>query len=172
MADVKLMIAGRPYDVHCADGEEAQLLQLAAVVDEKARGIQGGTEVRQLLFAALMLADDAQEAKGKIDKAEPHSDSLRAAVALAESREAQARDELKSALSELNALKKANADAVNTPTRNDRALLQIADRIEALAERANRPVPEPAANDQSALKAEVVAVIGELDRLISEAKHG
>ena len=88
MADGKLTIAGRPDDVHCADGEEAQLLQLAAVVDEKARGIQGGTEVRQLLFAALMLADDAQEAKGKVDKAEPQSDSLRAAVALAESREA------------------------------------------------------------------------------------
>ena len=140
MADVKLMIAGRPYDVHCADGEEAQLLQLAAVVDEKARGIQGGTEVRQLLFAALMLADDAQEAKGKIDKAEPHSDSLRAAVALAESREAAARDELRAAvvreqaaLKELEALRAAPATAPPGNPVNDRALLQIADRIEALA---------------------------------------
>lgn len=53
--------------------------------------------------------------------------------------------------------------------RIERALSRIE---KALAERANRPVPEPAANDQSALKAEVVAVIGELDRLISEAKHG
>ena len=140
MADVKLMIAGRPYDVHCADGEEAQLLQLAAVVDEKARGIQGGTEVRQLLFAALMLADDAQEAKGKIDKAEPQSDSLRAAVALAESREAAARDELRAAVvREQSALKELEA-ARSTATvpsapkpANDRALLQIADRIEALA---------------------------------------
>ena len=140
MADVKLMIAGRPYDVHCADGEEAQLLQLAAVVDEKARGIQGGTEVRQLLFAALMLADDAQEAKGKIDKAEPQSDSLRAAVALAESREAAARDELRAAVvREQSALKeletaRSTATAPSAPNpANDRALLQIADRIEALA---------------------------------------
>ena len=53
--------------------------------------------------------------------------------------------------------------------RIERALSRIE---KALAERANRPTPEPAANDQSALKAEVVAVIGELDRLISEAKHG
>jgi len=140
VADVKLMIAGRPYDVHCADGEEAQLLQLAAVVDEKARGIQGGTEVRQLLFAALMLADDAQEAKGKIDKAEPQSDSLRAAVALAESREAAARDELRAAVvREQSALKeletaRSTATAPSAPNpANDRALLQIADRIEALA---------------------------------------
>jgi cell division protein ZapA len=140
VADVKLMIAGRPYDVHCADGEEAQLLQLAAVVDEKAREITGGTEVRQLLFAALMLADDAQEAKGKVDKAEPQSDSLRAAVALAESREAATRDELRAAvtreqaaLKELEAARSASAAASPAKPANDRALLQIADRIEALA---------------------------------------
>jgi len=140
VADVKLMIAGRPYDVHCADGEEAQLLQLAAVVDEKAREINGGTEVRQLLFAALMLADDVQEAKGKVDKAEPQSDSLRAAVALAESREAATRDELRAAvareqaaLKELEAAQSAPAAPSPATPANDRALLQIADRIEALA---------------------------------------
>ncbi|KTE21911.1 hypothetical protein ATE67_04525 [Sphingopyxis sp. H050] len=135
MADVKLNIAGRVYDVHCADGQEPQLVQLAAVVDEKVRSMPGGTEIRQLLFAALMLADEAQDAKGKVDKAEPQSDSLRAAVALAESREAQARDELKEALAELAALKKAApANAAPRPS-HDRALIQIADRIEALAEK-------------------------------------
>ncbi|WP_257550292.1 hypothetical protein [Sphingopyxis sp. DBS4] len=51
-------------------------------------------------------------------------------------------------------------------------------RIETvLTERANRPAPasappQSAPSDQSALKAEVVAVIGELDRLIAEAKNG
>ncbi|KTE17588.1 cell division protein ZapA [Sphingopyxis sp. H115] len=141
MADVKLTIAGRPYDVHCADGEEAQLIRLAAVVDEKARTMPGVTEVRQLLFAALMLADETQEARAKADKAEPQSDSLRAAVALAESRETAARDELKAAVSrEQAALKELEAIRGHTPTAttssnpaHDRALLQIADRIEALA---------------------------------------
>jgi len=141
VADVKLTIAGRPYDLHCEDGQEAQLLQLAAVVDEKARAMAGGTEVRQLLFAALMLADDAQDAKGKIEKSEPQSDSLRAAVALAESREAAARDELRAAmtreqtaLKELEAARQASsAAAPSAPPSHDRALLQIADRIEALA---------------------------------------
>lgn len=132
MADVKLTVAGRPYDVHCADGEEDQLRQLAALVDEKARNIQGGTEVRQLLFAALMLADEAQEIRDKIHKAEPQSDTLRAAVALAESRESQARDELKAAKAELEALKKVPAATVGRAS-HDRALMQIADRIEALA---------------------------------------
>lgn len=141
MADVKLTIAGRPYDVHCADGQEAQLIQLASVVDEKVRTMPGGTEVRQLLFAALMLADEAQEARAKVEKTEPQSDSLRAAVALAESREAAARDELKeavareqAALKELEAVRRdgpAMAPAGNPS--HDRALLQIADRIETLA---------------------------------------
>jgi cell division protein ZapA len=141
VADVKLTIAGRPYDLHCADGQETQLLQLAAVVDEKAREMPGGTEVRQLLFAALMLADDAQDAKGKVEKSEPQSDSLRAAIALAESREATARDELRAAvtreqtaLRELEAARQSVAAAAPSANpSNNRALLQIADRIEALA---------------------------------------
>jgi hypothetical protein len=52
--------------------------------------------------------------------------------------------------------------------RIERALSRIE---KALSERAN-PAPAPAASDQSALKAEVAAVIGELDRLIAEAKNG
>ena len=82
---------------------------------------------------------EAQEAKGKVDKAEPQSDSLRAAVALAESRATTAQDELRgavtreqAALKELEALRSAPAAASATPA-HDRALLQIADRIEALA---------------------------------------
>jgi cell division protein ZapA len=155
VADVKLTIAGRPYDVHCADGQEAQLTQLAALVDAKARGIQGGTEVRQLLFAALMLADETQEATSKAGSVEPQLDSLRAAVALAESRESTARDELRAAVSResaaLGEVKAANereaalaaeleklrqgapvAPAPATAT-HGRALGEIADRIEALA---------------------------------------
>ena len=55
--------------------------------------------------------------------------------------------------------------------RIERALSRIE---KALADRADRPSPNPAARDadQSALKAEVAAVIGELDRLIAEAGRG
>lgn len=155
MADVKLQIAGRNYDVHCADGQEARLAELAALVDAKARGIQGGTEVRQLLFAALMLADEMSEAQGKAQKAEPQSDSLRAAVALAESRAAEAQAELSAAVAreqaalddaraanareqaaraELDRLRQGAPAVPAAPAPNhDRALMQIADRIEALA---------------------------------------
>ncbi len=34
MADVRLNIAGRTYDLTCADGEEPQLQKLAGLIDE------------------------------------------------------------------------------------------------------------------------------------------
>lgn len=68
MADVTIEIGGRRYDVTCRDGEEDQLRRLAALVDEKAaqaRAAVGGvTEVRQLLLAALLLADELADLRG------------------------------------------------------------------------------------------------------------
>ncbi len=62
MAEVSITIAGRSYDVFCADGEENDLMQLAAIVDAKAQQVQtllgNVNEVRTLLFAALFLADE------------------------------------------------------------------------------------------------------------------
>ena len=66
MAEVTLAIGGRHYSVACRDGGEAHLKSIAARVDakvEEARGAVGtASEVRQLLFAALLLADDLAEA--------------------------------------------------------------------------------------------------------------
>ena len=65
MADVELSIAGRPYRVACREGEEDMLRAAAALVDGKSRealaGLGAMTESRQLLFAALMLADQLVE---------------------------------------------------------------------------------------------------------------
>jgi cell division protein ZapA len=65
MAEVALQIGGRTYMIACRDGGEAHLLAIAARVDakvEEARAAAGtASEVRQLLFAALLLADEAQE---------------------------------------------------------------------------------------------------------------
>lgn len=63
MPNLRLDIGGRHYDIHCEEGEEAHITRLAARVDAKAREAQtaigGINEARQLLFAALMLADEA-----------------------------------------------------------------------------------------------------------------
>lgn len=65
MAEVKIMVGGRQYAVHCRDGEEARLHQLAGMMSERVNQVSAGanglTEVRQLLFAGLLLADTLSE---------------------------------------------------------------------------------------------------------------
>ncbi len=134
MADVRLTICGRQYDVHCADGQEAQLEKLAALVDAKARSVGGGTETRQLLYAALMLADDALEAQGK--SGEAAAAGLRGEVEAAKASEAAAREALQLAEARIKLLENSPAPAAGPSPDTVRALEQIADRIEALAARA------------------------------------
>jgi cell division protein ZapA len=61
MAEVDVIIAGRPYRVACRDGEEETLRAAARLVDSKSREAIAGlgtlSEARQLLFAGLLLAD-------------------------------------------------------------------------------------------------------------------
>ena len=86
MGDVKLNIAGRIYDVHCEDGQEQQLIGLAAIVDEKVRAMPGGTapkvifcttesEMSNIMLALSAGADeyvmkpfDAEIIKGKLQQ--------------------------------------------------------------------------------------------------------
>jgi len=67
MANIEIDVAGRRYDVACRDGEEDHLRSLAAIVDKRAhdaaQALGGLTETRQLLFAALLLADDLKDAR-------------------------------------------------------------------------------------------------------------
>ena len=67
MASIDVEVAGRRYDVACRDGEEAHLRSLAALVDKRAHdaaaALGGLTETRQLLYAALLIADDLKEVR-------------------------------------------------------------------------------------------------------------
>lgn len=75
MAEVDLSIGGRNYVITCRDGDESRLQQLAELVDAKTqdarRATPGLTEVRQLLFAALFLADELKDANAGIVPAQP-----------------------------------------------------------------------------------------------------
>ncbi|MEQ1510621.1 MAG: cell division protein ZapA [Sphingopyxis sp.] len=68
MAEVLLHIGGYNYQVACADGEEEALTNLGNIVNEQiesARLMAGGlSEERQLLFAAILLADKLVTAEG------------------------------------------------------------------------------------------------------------
>ncbi len=74
MADVRLNIASREYIVTCRDGEELHLQSLASTVNDmvqEAGGTTGGlNESRQLLFAALLLADKLHELQSNKPAAE------------------------------------------------------------------------------------------------------
>lgn len=65
MAEVRIMVGGRQYAVHCRDGEEARLHHLADLITQRmarvTQGNSGLTEVRQLLFASLLLADELDD---------------------------------------------------------------------------------------------------------------
>ncbi|ALE16279.1 hypothetical protein AMC99_00980 [Altererythrobacter epoxidivorans] len=66
MSQVTLQIAGRNYTVACADGEEAQVRHLGQVIDEKLAKLGGNLSnapAQNLLFAALLLADEVDESR-------------------------------------------------------------------------------------------------------------
>ena len=67
MSNVTLQIGGRSYVVACAEGEEAHVESLGQLIDDKIRelGTSGHNEVRLLLFAALMLADELHDVRNK-----------------------------------------------------------------------------------------------------------
>lgn len=91
MSTVTLTIGPRNYPVACADGEEAHISALGAMIAEK-YALLGASrapmESQNLLFAALFLADELAEARkgkpGKPAKAAPQDsgevDSLRAEI--------------------------------------------------------------------------------------------
>ncbi len=72
MSNVTLQIGGRSYTVACAEGEETHVAALGGIIAEKVgRMGPGHSEARQLLFAALLLADELDEARGRAAPASP-----------------------------------------------------------------------------------------------------
>lgn len=79
MAQVTITINSREYAVACEDGQEVRIIQLARVLDEKARMITGGTgqisENMLLAMVGLLLADELNELKkGASDKSPAAAD--------------------------------------------------------------------------------------------------
>lgn len=74
MSNVTLRIGGRDYTVACAEGEERHIAMLGQSIDDKLQAMgaaAGQSEVRQLLFAALVLADEAHELRSAARKLDP-----------------------------------------------------------------------------------------------------
>jgi cell division protein ZapA len=88
MAEVELTIAGRPYRVACRNGEEENLRAAGALVDAKSREALSGlgtlSESRQLLFAALLLADQIVDGRAEEIPTDPDPALVERADRLAE----------------------------------------------------------------------------------------
>jgi cell division protein ZapA len=74
MPQVSIQIASRTYELACGEGEEERVQELAAYVDEKVgelrRQLPGAPEIKLMVFAALILADESREARGIAKAAE------------------------------------------------------------------------------------------------------
>lgn len=73
MSEVTLQIEGRPYTVNCEDGQESHIEALGAMINDKLAGMGqlAPSRSQNLLFAALFLADDLQEAQANAAKVAP-----------------------------------------------------------------------------------------------------
>jgi cell division protein ZapA len=85
MAQVRIEVGGRSYPVACRDGEEPRLLMLGRLIEARAadaaRATGTGDEARGLLMAALLLADELDEARQAIAALEAAEAERAAAVA-------------------------------------------------------------------------------------------
>lgn len=103
MSTVTLSIGPKSYTVACADGQEAHIKALGAMIAEKYTQLgsaRAPLEAQNLVFAALFLADELSEARKRIAEApapapEPDTaelDAARAAIARLEAELAAARE--------------------------------------------------------------------------------
>jgi cell division protein ZapA len=141
MSTVTLNIGPKTYTIACADGEEAHIEALGAMIAEK-YALLGASraplEAQNLLFAALFLADELTEARKRGGDAEPvvapqadtaETDALRETIAQLEG--------------ELEAARKAVAAPAAAPQPDlfvgaapaDNMSEAVAEQLEALAAR-------------------------------------
>ncbi len=105
MAQVLVQIHGKAYGVGCEDGEESHVRDLAEAIDARAREVAPDAtvlgETRTMLLAALMLANDLEEARKRLAEVEGRLATLETSGEAIESRAVAA---LEAAAQKLEAL--------------------------------------------------------------------
>ncbi|GJD72753.1 MULTISPECIES: cell division protein ZapA [Methylobacterium] len=84
MPQINVTIDGKNYRMACAEGEEAHLTALAGGLDARVTEIRRAFgeigDMRLHVMAALMQADELQEAQGRLAALEQETAALRARV--------------------------------------------------------------------------------------------
>lgn len=142
MSTVTLSIGPKSYTIACADGQEAHIRALGAMIAEKYAQLgttRAPLEAQNLLFAALFLADELAEAKKHVGTGPAPApetgelDKLRAHVARLEAELSAAR---KAAARPAPPAPAPQPDLFGGPPRPDPLTEALAERLEALAARA------------------------------------
>jgi cell division protein ZapA len=87
MAEVTVTIAGRNYRMACDDGQEPHLTKLGDLVDQKIADMRASFgeigDMRLTVMAAIVLADELAETRGRVTNLEDKVDRLRNADGVA-----------------------------------------------------------------------------------------
>ena len=74
MAQVDVSINGRVYTVACGDGEEAHLIELGRIVDERVSQLTSAVgqigDAKLLVMASLLIADEMSDVSQKLAELE------------------------------------------------------------------------------------------------------
>jgi cell division protein ZapA len=104
MAVAIVTIAGRTYRMGCEEGEERRLEELAAALDQKVAGMRKNFgeigDQRMIVMAALETADEAADARSRVNQLQDEIEALRARIDASTERAAALEDKLAQALEE------------------------------------------------------------------------
>ena len=87
MSEVRLSVGGKAYVLACADGQEEHVARLGALVDAKLNEFgpnRAPQEAQNLLFAALLIAEDLHQARNTAMGHEQVLDDVRLQLATAQ----------------------------------------------------------------------------------------
>ena len=102
MAQVTVNIMGRQFRMACEDGQESHVTKLATDLDRRIEGLRAQFgqvgELRMIIMAALMVADELDESGTKLKRLDAELSALKDARVVSTDRDRVAQDAVAAAL--------------------------------------------------------------------------
>jgi cell division protein ZapA len=122
MSKVTISLNGRAFTIGCEEGQQAYLRDLAGYLDGHVRDLSEKVgqigDLRLLLMASLIVADEMREAQGRVEALEGERADLKGRLSQAEARQraerARAAEAIEAAARRLESLCEIGADGDRT----------------------------------------------------------